>query len=80
MTPDRPVTVSEAARLVGPAVGREVRPQEVTRLLYERRIPTEQAPLVAGRRQIPHALLPEIVAALTTRKGKRQRSQEVAAQ
>jgi hypothetical protein len=53
-----PLTVSEAARIIG------VQPRRISDLLYARRLPDCDYPVVGGRRLIPRDKIEEIRAAL----------------
>ena len=56
MTP-RPYSVSEVAALLSSRLRRQVRPRDVTDILYSRAIPESFAPIATGRRLIcPEAL------------------------
>lgn len=58
-TPDtRVYTVGELARLLG------VPPWRISNLLYQQRVRPDLSYVVAGRRIVPHAMLPDIRAAL----------------
>ena len=66
---EKRLSVSDAARQLTSALGREVRPREITMLFYERIIPDTAAPIRNGRRRIDHSLLPCIAEALRRREG-----------
>ena len=55
------LTVSEVARQLN------VRPLDVTLLLYHRLLPDKSCPVQNGRRRIPHDLIPQIEALLRER-------------
>jgi hypothetical protein len=61
------LSVSEAARQLSEEHGIEVRPQDLSNLLYHRAIPDGLCPMVGGRRLVPRDCLPVIVAALLDR-------------
>ncbi|QDV37437.1 hypothetical protein [Tautonia plasticadhaerens] len=60
-------SVSDAARELGGRLGVAIRPRDITDLYYLRRLPTEQCPVVSGRRLIPEDHLPLIAQALRDR-------------
>lgn len=59
--------VSDAAAELTHRSGRPVSPREITQLLYLRRAPGCDFPIVGGRRLIPREALPQLLAALERR-------------
>lgn len=55
------LSVSAAARELG------AKPKHISDLLYQRELPDDLCPIVAGRRLIPRAYLPQIHEALVNR-------------
>lgn len=53
------LSVGDAARALN------VRPRDITRLLYDRRVSVERCPIIGGRRMIAPSMLPEIAIALS---------------
>jgi hypothetical protein len=54
------VFVSQAARELREQLGVQVRPQDLTNLLYRGELRSDRCPILGGRRLIPRAYLPEI--------------------
>ena len=61
------LSVSDVARELTGQLGREVRPRDISRLLYDRELRDDLCPIVSGRRVIPRDYLPMIVMALRRR-------------
>ena len=63
-----PLTVSEAARLIG------TEPRRISDLFYSRRLPDDAFPIIAGRRMIPADKVDDIRVALarTNRPARRE--------
>ena len=54
------LTVSEVARILTAELGVPIRPRTISDIFYRRDLPDELAPVVGGRRLIPHDSLARI--------------------
>ncbi len=61
------LTVSDCARRLREQLGVDVRPRDITTLLYQRAVPDSSFPIVGGRRLIPSDQLVVIENALRRR-------------
>ena len=69
------LTASGIAREIESQLGWEVSPRDITQLFYNRDLPDDRAPIVAGRRMIPVSLIADIANALRRRGWYRQRAE-----
>ena len=68
------LSVSDVARELTDQFGQDIRPRDISRLLYDRELRDDLCPIVSGRRVIPRDYLPMIVMVLR-RRGWLQKSQ-----
>lgn len=61
------MSVSRVAQVISERFGYNVRPRDISLLIYDREINVDHCPIEAGRRMIPESLIPQVVSALRRR-------------